>query len=90
MNTDRRAILSLIAMGRITPAQAERLLVVWNDRSDSAWALVAVVTAALCAQDFSHGFVPEILHGVRSLMPGFVTLAQQTSSILTQLLGGIL
>ena len=90
MNTDRRAILSLIAMGRITPAQAERLLVVWNDRSDAVWALAAVVTAALFAQDFSHGFVPEILHGLRSLMPGFVSLAQQTSSILTQLLGGIL
>jgi hypothetical protein len=90
MNTDRRAILSLIALGRITPAQAERLLVVWNDRSDAVWALVAILTAALFAQDFSHGFVPEIFHGLRSLMPWFVTLAQQTSSILTQLLGGIL
>lgn len=36
MNTNRRAILSLIAMGRITPREAERLLVLaispdWDD-----------------------------------------------------------
>ena len=36
MSTDRRAILALIAMGRITPAEAERLLRwlgLWDDRA---------------------------------------------------------
>jgi hypothetical protein len=34
MNTDRRAILSLVAMGRITPRDAERLLAVWPGGED--------------------------------------------------------
>ena len=35
MNTDRRAILSLVAMGRITPREAERLLALWPDGEDA-------------------------------------------------------
>ncbi len=31
MKDDRRAILSLIALGRITPYQAERLLIACNE-----------------------------------------------------------
>jgi hypothetical protein len=42
MNKDRRAILSLIAMGRITPREAERLLAVWPGGED------ALVPFALC------------------------------------------
>ena len=44
MNTDRRAILSLIAMGRITPREAERLLAILSDWDD-AIARVGVVIA---------------------------------------------
>ena len=41
MSSDRRAILALIAMGRITPAEAERLLSAWNECRETAWILVA-------------------------------------------------
>ena len=34
MNTDRRAILSLVALGRITPREAERLLAVSPESDD--------------------------------------------------------
>jgi hypothetical protein len=37
MNTDRRVILALIAMGRITPAEAERLLAAWDESFETAW-----------------------------------------------------
>jgi hypothetical protein len=42
MNTDRQTILSLVAMGRITPREAERLLAVWPDGDD------AILRLALC------------------------------------------
>ena len=41
MNTDRRAILSLVATGRITASEAERLLVAWNDSRETVWILAA-------------------------------------------------
>ncbi len=43
MNTDRRAILSLIAMGRITPQEAERLLVVSSGRDEATVRLVLLL-----------------------------------------------
>jgi len=42
MNTDRSAILSLVAMGRISPREAERLLAVSWDADDS------ILRLALC------------------------------------------
>jgi hypothetical protein len=35
MHTDRSAILSLVALGRITPREAERLLAVWPEGDES-------------------------------------------------------
>jgi len=42
MNNDRRAILSMVAMGRITPRDAERLIAVSPGSDD------ALVRLALC------------------------------------------
>ncbi len=42
MHTDRSTILSLIATGRITPREAERLLAVWRDGDE------VVLRLALC------------------------------------------
>jgi uncharacterized protein YjiS (DUF1127 family) len=39
METDRRMILRLAAMGRITPMEAERLLIAWNEGRETVWAL---------------------------------------------------
>lgn len=62
MNTDRRAILALIAMGRITPAEAERLLAMWNESRETAWILAASVAFALLAQLHLHDLVPMLNH----------------------------
>jgi hypothetical protein len=35
MHTDRSAILSLVALGRITPREAERLLAAWRDGDEA-------------------------------------------------------
>jgi hypothetical protein len=42
LHEDRRAILSLVAMGRITAREAESLLALWPDGED------AIVRLALC------------------------------------------
>ncbi len=52
MNYERRAILSLVAMGRITAAEAERLMLAWQnqawqDARDWIWITVVCATACL-------------------------------------------
>jgi hypothetical protein len=59
MNTDRRAILSLVATGRITPLEAERLLALWPDGED------AMARLALCL-----GFVWLVLSHAGELFKG--------------------
>jgi hypothetical protein len=43
MNPDRRTILSLVALGRISPLEAERLLANWPDADE------LVLIAAVCS-----------------------------------------
>jgi hypothetical protein len=46
---ERRAILSLLAMGRITAAEAERLMLIWRDtawQQAAEWLLIAVACLA--------------------------------------------
>ncbi len=52
MKRDRRAILSLVALGRITPGEAERLLAVWNEGREELWVMVACVAATLTQSTF--------------------------------------
>ena len=53
MNNERRAILSLIAMGRITPREAERLLACWPDSSETAW-VVGTCAVIVAGMAFGH------------------------------------
>jgi hypothetical protein len=57
MNSDRSAILSLVAMGRITPREAERLLALWRDNDD------AILRLALCLA-FAGLALPYLGYGV--------------------------
>ncbi|QOY90382.1 hypothetical protein [Paludibaculum fermentans] len=45
MRNDRHAILSLVALGRITPAEAERLLIACNAGRDAFVTFAACVAA---------------------------------------------
>ena len=64
MNTDRRAILSLIAMGRITPREAERLLAMSSDWDDSI-----VRVAVVCAVAWM--VVPNVHHMLMGMSQAF-------------------
>jgi hypothetical protein len=49
MNNQRQKILRLIAQGRMTPAEAERLWAAWRDDRASGWMVVAAIGMASLA-----------------------------------------
>ena len=90
MNNDRRTILALIAMGRITPAQAERLLAVANDGRETAMILALCMTYACLAQLHLHELLPGFLHLLSAQIPTLVESARHALSPITDFLGGLL
>jgi hypothetical protein len=89
MNTDRRAILSLVAMGRITPREAERLLAVWPNGDEAVLRLaLCLAFAALVLPGLKEMFA-EFTHVVAALMPSLLATAHHTLAFATHVLGGI-
>ena len=74
MDNDRRAILALIAMGRISPTEAERLLAAWNESRETAWILVASLGFALLAQLHLHELVPIFRHLIGAQFPALANM----------------
>jgi hypothetical protein len=69
MYTDRRIILSLVAHGRITPAEAERLLIVWNEQREGALVFTACIALVLMAQLNVQHALSVIRHFANALLP---------------------
>jgi hypothetical protein len=95
MNSERRTILALIAMGRITPAQAERLLGSLNEGRETAWILVLCLAYASLAQFHLHEWMPGILHFLHTRAPAMAEVVHQGFSRVTDLMpltriGGLL
>ena len=90
MNSHRRAILQLVAMGRVTPGQAERLLIALNDDRETLWALAACIAISGLAQIHLSQLLPELLHVAQSIMPGSVISLHHALSLATRLFGGML
>jgi hypothetical protein len=91
MQTDRRAILTLVALGRITPTEAERLLLAWNAGRQSLWvpaACLAAAAMALCAQIDLRAWSVALAHIAHSLLPGTLAAIHHILPILTHILGG--
>ena len=87
MQSDRRAILALLAARRITAAEAERLLIVWNDRWDSFWLVVFCITALSVQANLQHG-LSALLDFTHMALPT-LTL-HHAATTLTHFLGAIL
>lgn len=87
MNTDRRAILSLVASGRITASEAERLLAAWNDSRETAWILALGLAFALLAQLHLRELLPMFMHLFNAQIPALAETVRALSPI-TNLLGG--
>ena len=90
MNKDRRAILALVAAGRITASEAERLLVAWNDSRETAWILALSLGFAWLAQIHLREFLPILMHLFSAQIPALAEGAHHAFSPFTDLLGGLL
>jgi len=90
MNAERRTILELIAGGRITPAEAERLLTAWNESRETVWILVASLGFAVLGQLQLHELLPMLMHFVNAQIPALAEATQHVLSPLTEGMGGML
>ncbi len=77
MKTERQAVLSLVALGRITVRDAERLLAAWNSGREELWVIGACVAACLpqslpalarLAHTLLPGGLPGLFHAVSAVM----------------------
>jgi hypothetical protein len=103
MQTDRRAILYLVALGRITAAEAERLILAcnssaWNAGRENLWAPAACLAAsflgvaciALCAQFDLLPWSVALAHITHSLLPDTLAAIHRILPLFTHFVGGIL
>lgn len=90
MNNDRRAILNLIAAGRITPVEAERLLAAFNESRENLWILAVCLTCVCLAQLNLHELLPGLAHFLNAQIPQWATAAQHAISLEKGLWGGLL
>lgn len=95
MNSDRRTILALIAMGRITPAQAERLLAAVDESRETAWILAICLAGGCLAQLHLHELLPGLVHFFSAQIPALAEAVHHAPSPITDLLpltrmGGLL
>ena len=67
MDTECSAILSLVANGRVTPREAERLLAAWRDGEDT------ILRLALCLA-FVALLLPDVANAVTAIGQTFAAL----------------
>lgn len=94
MNSDQRTILALIATGRITPAQAERLLSALNESREMVW-LVALCLAGACLAQFRLSELLPLVHFCNTQIPAMAQAVHLALSPITDLMpltriGGLL
>jgi hypothetical protein len=90
MNADRRAILSLIAMGRITPREAERLLAVSSDWDEVTLRLAVCCAVLWVAAPEIHRVFAGWGRVICGLLPGVLTATHHGVAVVSSLVGGIL
>ncbi|MGD0890647.1 MAG: hypothetical protein ABR923_03860 [Terracidiphilus sp.] len=97
MQSDRRAILTLVAVGRITPAEAERLLLAcnesaWSSGREPLWILAVCITAVCLTQLDPNAWLLAVTEVIHSLL--LVVIHQVLPAIAhffaIHLIGGIL
>jgi hypothetical protein len=87
MQTDRRTILALVAVGRITPAEAERLLIAWNEGREGFWIFTACIALALLNPFNPQSGLSALMHNLHALFSD--GSLQHILSVIVHLLGGI-
>jgi hypothetical protein len=90
MNADRRAILNLVAMGRITPREAERLLAVSNDWDEVTLRLAVCGAVLWVAVPQIHRVFAGLERMAGALLPDVLAAAHHGLAMISGLVGGIL
>jgi hypothetical protein len=90
MSNGRRTILSLVALGRISPAEAERLLIAWNQGRGGLWVFAACVAAVMLALPDTHHVLQGLVHFAESLLSGRVISVHPALAMVSRLSGGML
>jgi hypothetical protein len=85
MRKHRRIILGLVALGRITPAEAERLLVAGNTGREGLWMIVALLMFSLLTQLDPRHVLPQLAHFAHALLPALT----QHHALASHLMGGM-
>jgi small ligand-binding sensory domain FIST len=67
MERDRLRVYQLLMMGRITAAEAERLMSAWQASRESTWILVGCIGIALATQLKLVEALPAVEHLARTL-----------------------
>ena len=89
MERDRRAIWSLLAMGRITAREAERLLAVLEDGDDAILRFAMVFAVAWIGLQQGHELVMGMVHAVSMAAPRVAELAQNAVVGVMHVFGGV-
>jgi hypothetical protein len=90
MPNGRRTILSLVALGRISPTEAERLLIAWNRGREGLWVFAACVAAVLLALLDPNQALPRLVHLAQSLLSGRVIPLHHALALVGRFIGGTL
>jgi hypothetical protein len=72
MRKQRRIILGLVALGRITPTEAERLLVASNAGREGLWIVIALAALSMLTQFDPRQVMlhlPHLAHAAHALLP---------------------
>ncbi len=90
MNTDRRVILSLVATGRITPREAERLLALTPDAEESVLRLALCLAFAWLALPRITELITETAHTLARMSPAiFSAVHHALACALSSVFGGL-
>jgi hypothetical protein len=87
MGDERRAILGLVAAGRISAVEAERLLRVWNDGREATWVMAACLLVCLTQMHLRLSF-DGLGHFIEGLGREVFTTWNAAFSLLTKGTGG--
>ncbi len=86
MPSERRAILQLLAIGRIDAADAERLLAIVSEERETTWALAGC--AAFAAVTQLHGLMPELEGLFKAALAGSLPALHHAFLSIALFLGG--
>jgi hypothetical protein len=90
MISDRRTILSLVAAGRLTASQAERLLAVCPDEDEFMLRMAVGLAAVWTLLPHFHGLLDGCAHCLWSLFPSFAFTVHHALAWLAPCFGGLL